>query len=284
MQGSHIVSKLHLKLESTTQNRKDESNMNFTERMGIAIPQADITIRNDAPVSMRRYIFQLMQNYEPSLKVIRRIVSFVTKEAEDLNNWSENDFMKNEIQEMIENCSWNEVYDITEAFHCKLSVPQKRDFEKNINEYFAEKGIGWKMQNGIIETRGDDIFEDGIKQAKLKLQEKGLGTSQNEIKEAIADLSRRSTPDITGSIQHSVAALECVCREVTRDKKATLGTLINNHPDIVPKPLDDVIKKIWGFSSEQGRHLQEGRDPSYEEAELLVHLSASLCVYLTNKL
>ena len=257
--------------------------MNFTERMGIAIPQADITIRNDAPVSMRHYIFQIMQNYESSLKKIRSIVCFVTKEAEDPNNWGENDFMKSEIQEIIDNCLWNRVYDIIEAFYFKLSVPQQRDFEKNINEYFIEKGIGWKMQNGIIETRGDDIFEDGIKQANLKLQEKGLMTSQNEIKEAIADLSRRPIPEITGSIQHSLAALECVCREVTRDK-ATLGALINNHPDIVPKPLDDVIKKIWGFSSEQGRHLQEGRNPSYEEAELLVHLSASLCVYLTNKL
>lgn len=108
-------------------------------------------------------------------------------------------------------------------------------------------------------------------------------TSQSEIKEAITDLSRRPIPEITGSIQHSLAALECVCREVTRDKKATLGTLINDHPNIVPKPLDDAIKKSGG-SSEQGRHLQEGRHPSYEEAELLVHLSASLCVYLTNKL
>lgn len=251
--------------------------------MGIAIPQADITIRNDAPESMRLYIFQIMQNYESSLKTIRSIVCFVTKEAEDPNNWAENDFMKSEIQMKIVHCSWNRVYDIIEAFYSKLSG-SKKDFERNINEYFIEKGIGWKMQNGIIETRGDDIFEDGIKQAKLKLQEKGLMTSQNEIKEAIADLSRRPKPEITGSIQHSLAALECVCREVTGDKKATLGTLINNHLDIVPKPLDDVIKKIWGFSSEQGRHLQEGRNPSYEEAELLVHLSASLCVYLTNKL
>jgi len=258
--------------------------MNFTERMGIVIPQADITIRNDAPASMRSYIFQIMQNYEPSLKKIRSIVCFVTKEAEDPNNWGENDFMRSEIQGVIDGCLWNRVYDIIEAFYSKLSMHQKRNFEKDINEYFIEKGIGWKMQAGIIETRGNDIFEDGIKQAKFKLEEKGLMTSQNEIKEAITDLSRRPIPEITGSIQHSLAALECVCREVAKDKKATLGTLINDHPNIVPKPLDDAIKKIWGFSSEQGRHLQEGRNPSYEEAELLVHLSASLCVYLTNKL
>ena len=89
--------------------------MNFTERMGIAIPQADITIRNDAPASMRHYIFQIMQNYESSLKKIRSIVCFVTKEAENPNNWGENDFMKREIQDMIDICLWSRVYDIIEA-------------------------------------------------------------------------------------------------------------------------------------------------------------------------
>ena len=107
--------------------------MNFTERMGIVIPQADITIRNDAPASMRSYIFQIMQNYEPSLKKIRSIVCFVTKEAEDPNNWGENDFMISEIQVVIDGCLWNRVYDIIEAFYSKLSMRQKRNFEKDIN-------------------------------------------------------------------------------------------------------------------------------------------------------
>jgi hypothetical protein len=99
----------------------------------------------------------------------------------------------------------------------------------------------------------------------------------------LQDLSRRPTPDLTGSIQHSLAALECVSREVVGNKKATLGELINKNPNIVPPPLNDVISKIWGYSSEQGRHLREGRDPQYDEAELMVHLSATLCTYLSKK-
>ena len=70
---------------------------------------------------------------------------------------------------------------------------------------------------------------------------------------------------------------------MTGDKKDTLGTLMNKHPEIVPPPLNTAISKIFGFASEQGRHLQEGREPAYEEAELLVHLSASLCSYLCKK-
>ena len=44
-----------------------------------------------------------------------------------------------------------------------------------------------------------------------------------------------------------------------------------------------MVSGLFGFASEQGRHLTEGGAPDYEEAELVVHLSASLCTYLTKK-
>lgn len=190
--------------------------------------------------------------------------------------------MKSEIQSIIENCPWFRIYDIIEYFYMNLSLNKDR-FEKDINDYFVEKGFGWKLINGNIEIRGEDAFEQKITEAIDVLKEAKLITSQNEIREALKDMSKRPTPDITGSVQHSVAALECLCREVTKDSKATLGKLINDNPNIVPKPLDNVIKGIFGFASEQGRHLREGGAPKYEEAELVVHLCASLCVYLTEK-
>lgn len=256
--------------------------MSFTDRMGIDIPKASIIVRNDAPYAFRSYLFQLMRKYEISLKKIRSYVCFITKEAEDPNNWGENDFMKNEIQSIIETCPWYRVYDIIEYFYMNLSLNKDR-FEKDINDYFVEKGFGWKLINGNIEIRGDDAFEQKITEAIDVLGEAKLITSKNEIHEALMDMSNRPTPDITGAVQHSVAALECLCREVTKDTKATLGKLINDNPNIVPKPLDNVIKEIFGFASEQGRYLREGGAPKYEEAELIVHLCASLCVYLTEK-
>ena len=257
--------------------------MNFTERFGVPVPQADITVRYEAPTPLRNYLFQVMQKYEPSLTKIRTIVCLVTKEGPDPNNWGENNFMRSEIQELINNCLWNRVYDLIEEFSIKLQKAQRTSFEKEVNDYFIERGIGWKILDGHIETRGDEMFEKGMKGAVSKLEEKKLQTSSNELKEAIADLSRRPDPEKTGAVQHSLAALECVCREVSGDKKATLGTLISKHSQIIPKPLDDAIQKIWGFSSNHGRHLNEGAIPPYEEAELLVHLSASLCTYLVSK-
>ena len=85
------------------------------------------------------------------LKKLRSLVCFVTKDAEDPNNWGENDFMKNEVQSILENCPWNRIYDIIEYFYA--NIQNRSGFEKDINEYFIEKGIGWKLVNGLIETR-----------------------------------------------------------------------------------------------------------------------------------
>lgn len=254
--------------------------MSFTERMGIEIPEPEIVVRNDAPVDFRLYLLQLMLHYA-GLKKVRTCVCFVTKEAEDRNNWAENDFMKSEVQSILEYCPWYRIYDIIEYFYQKIN--DKIGFETEVNEYFVEKGIGWKLINGILETRGEEAFEQEIKDVEDTLGEAKLDTTQNEIREALKDMSKRPTPDITGSVQHSVAALECLCREITGEKNLTLGKLINRNPQILPKPLDNVVSELFGFASEQGRHLREGGAPDYEEAELVVHLSASLCTYLTKK-
>ncbi len=255
----------------------------FSKRLGLQTLAAEITIRYDAPEEFRKYLFFVMQNYSFGLKRIREIVCLATKQAPDSNNWGENDFMKSEIEEKIVYCFWPYVFDLIELFYDKLNVSEKDDFSDAINEYFLAHGIGWKLSDGSIEYRGEDFFENDLKLAQDALKERNLNDSKREIVEAIKDMSRKPDPDTTGAIQHSIAALECVCRKISGDEKDTLGDVIKKHPDLVPTPLNEAISKIWGFSSEQGRHLREGRSPQIEEAELLVHLSASICLYLLKK-
>lgn len=255
--------------------------MTFSDRMGIESPQQPITVRNDAPYGLRLYLLQSMLRYE-GLKKIRSLVCYVTRQPEDPSNWGENDFMKSEIQIILESCPWNRIYDVIEAFATQHKHIYD-DFEKDINDYFLENGIGWKLSKGVIVMRGDDSFEDKIAEAIDILGEIKIETSISEIKEAITDLSKRPTPDITGSIQHSLASLECLSREITGCKNDTLGKLIKSNPDIVPKPLDSVISQLYGFASEHGRHLREGEAPDFDEAELTVHICASLCVYMAKK-
>ena len=254
----------------------------FSKRMGIQHEHKDITIRNDAPTELRGFLCLIMKDYMKSLKKIRSIVCKTINGAPDPNNWGENDYMYSEIQNLIDSCKWYRVYDIIENFFQELESSQNKAFEDKINEFFYENGIGWKLEHGIIVSRGDDYFENAINEVMSTLTEKSLLTSKNEISEAISDISRRPEPELTGAVQHALAALECVCREIS-GLNDTLGSLIKHFPDLIPKPLDVAIEKMYGYASEHGRHLHEGGEPSYDEVYLLVHTSASLCVYLSNK-
>lgn len=257
----------------------------FSKRQGLfSIKEKEITVRKDAPEGLRGFIKMAYYDLNKNPSDLRAITSRVLKIAPDSNNWSEFPNIDWEVGQHLDSCEWYLVYDIIETIIQKLNEPDKTTFSNEINEYFISNGIGWKIVNGLIETRGDEVFETAVKTVVSVLETAKLETAKTEIKEALIDLSRRPTPDITGAIQHSLACLECVAREVTGDKKATLGDLIKRHPNIVPKPLDIAIEKIWGFTSEQGRHLREGQAPEYLEAELVVELSAAISTYLGKKL
>ena len=98
------------------------------------------------------------------------------------------------------------------------------------------------------------------------------------------DLSKRPEPDLTGAVQHAMAALECTAREITKNPSATLGDILRRHTNLFPKPLNEAVPKLWGYASETGRHLREGRTPTRLEAELIVGVASSCCTYLAGKL
>lgn len=256
----------------------------FSKRYGINCTEKPITIRYAVPEELRHYVGSLLlQLYRGSLKQMRSILCTTAMIAPDPSNWGENEYMKEEIESIINRCEWYRVYEIIEIAYEKIVKEEyKEEYENNINEFFNEYGIGWRMENGELLIRGNEAFEKEISSTSSILECAGLNTSANEIKEAILDLSRIPEPDITGAIQHSGAALECVARKIVGSKD-TLGELIKAHPEIVPAPINEVISKLFGYASEKGRHLKEGKNPSFEEAELTVHLSASLCSYLTKK-
>jgi hypothetical protein len=139
------------------------------------------------------------------------------------------------------------------------------------------------LREGLIQARGDDAFEAIVAEANENLVAAGKATAHNELREALKDISRRPRADTTGAIQHCMAALECVAKDVTGDSKATLGQIIGRHGTVVPKPLDVAVDKVWGFASDKARHVREGQTLDRHEAQLVVGLAASLTNYLIQK-
>jgi hypothetical protein len=187
-------------------------------------------------------------------------------------------------------CDWFRVYDIIEGLHSSFAADDVNGgqqhaaaFAEAINEFFVDEGIGWQLVDGLIITRGTEAFESVVKDATAALEETARPTAAKHLHEALEDLSRRPQPDLGGAVYHAMGALECVSRDLTGDPKATLGEILKRYQGLLPKPLDTALSQIWGYASNEARHVEEGREPSRDEAELLVGLAAAISGYLTRK-
>lgn len=267
----------------------------FSRRYGYAGQAAPITVREDAPIALRHAVVQIAaeEGFSTPSKQ-RKLICRVLRKMPDRNNWSEDPNVAEEVDDLISSCDWYRVYDIAEEFYAEIEKSQQRffnsivsaaNFESKLNEILFEQGIGWKMEHGRIMYRGEEPFEQAVLSARHMLQQSNRTTARNEIAEALLDLSRRPVPDRTGAVQHSMAALECLVRDISGDSKQTLGALLKRHKNTldIPPPLDVAVEKMWGYASEFGRHLQEGHEPSPEEAELVTMVCAAVVTYLVRK-
>ena len=262
----------------------------FSSRRGL-VPQAnEIKVRNDAPADLRYAVVAIVYDLGLLPSWLRHVVCNALRTRPDPGNWTEHPNIDDEVRWLLDKCEWYRVYDIVEAIGENLHGPgtgcsdRHERFVDDINGVFREQGIGWQLVHGRIEVRGEEEFETSVHTAGELLEESGRRTARREIREAIGDLSRRPDPDVTGAIHHAMAALECFAREVCGEPKATLGELLKRRPDLLPRPLGKGIEGAWGYASEMARHIREGREPSFAEAEFMVGLCASSITYLARKL
>lgn len=256
----------------------------FSDRFGFHAPEAEITIREDAPTSVRDGI--IMAGYAADLGpgTMRDLLCQVLLLRPDQNNWSASN-VEREVSGLIDDAPWYRVYDFAERLYAEIGT---RDYagtlqvryEAQLNQLFREKGVGWELKQGVLVARGSEAFALATGHATEVMQQHGAPTAANEIHEALRDISRRPHADVTGAIQHAMAALECVAREVGGSTD-TLGPIIKRLN--LPAPLDQAVEKLWGFTSQQGRHILEGREPRFEEAELVVTTASALSVYLLRR-
>jgi hypothetical protein len=260
----------------------------FSKRHGYRSQPKEITVWEDAPENLRHFVLETARamGYEPS--AIRDVICSVLHVRPNPNNWSEYPNIWDEAQELVYGCEWFKFYDFVEALHQSITnsimeaaQKQGREFQDAVNEFFVDEGIGWQMVEGEIVTRGTEAFETNLGHAVEALESTGRATARGEIHEALIDLSRRPEADLTGAIQHAMAALECVARDVCGDERATLGEIIKQYPGLIPKPLDEAVAKAWGYASEMARHLREGRKPERNEVEFIVGLAATVGTYLS---
>ena len=252
----------------------------FADRHGYRV-DAEITVRQSAPKELRRAIPVIAHNVGMGVDDIRRVMCKVLMVLRNPNNAFDFELWP-EIEAHFGKCSWIKVYEIAEALYRDFTIDSEaKEFANYLNQHFRENGIGWEMRNGEIEYRGSEAFAESTREAVSVLEESGLPNAASEMREALKDISRRPEPDLTGAIQHAMAALEATGRVVTGKPNYTLGKLV---PELdLPKPLDTAVDKLWGYASEHARHGKEGRTVSTGEAELLVSVACAVCTFLTKR-
>ena len=260
----------------------------FSKRHGYRSQPKQISIWEGAPENLRHFVLETAREigYEPS--TIRNLICSILHVRPDPNNWSEYPNIWGEAQNLVYGCDWFKFYDFLEEMYRSLANhathnAQERmtHFQEALNEFFIDEGIGWQMIDGEIVTRGTETFESNVQGAVAVLEAAGRVTARDEIHEALVDLSRRPEADLTGAVQHAMAALECVARDVCGDEHATLGEVIKRYPGTIPKPLDESVSKAWGYASEMARHIREGRKLERKDVELIVGLAAIVATYLS---
>ena len=260
----------------------------FSDRYGYQAPQARIVVREDAPSELRNAIPLIARDAGMTPSAMRDVICNTLLVAPDPQNWSDYPNVWGEVGELMNDAPWYRVYDITEALYSKLAASEPwirtapaSQFEKRLNDFFTERGIGWELGNGQITHRGSDAFSRSTREVPRRLEESGRQRAANELREARADISRRPDPDLTGAVQHAVAALEAIARWVTGRANPTLGKLVPQLDQ--PPPLDKALEKLWGFASERGRHIREQQTINAYEAELIVAICGALCAFLAER-
>jgi hypothetical protein len=250
----------------------------FSERHGYSKINGGKLVYEDAPEQLLEYIKKIVyEDMGKGPRFLRSVICRTLLVREDPGNWGEYPNIDREVNDLLYATEWYRIYDIIESLASNFKSEQ---FEALVNSGFKKLGIGWQLNDGIIQTRGDETFEKNLGIANDKLEQGRFVIAKKELKEAVIDLSKRPEPDLRGTVQHAIGALESVAREITGDRKQTLGDIIKNHSDLVPKPLDDSISKMWGYASEFARHVREDRDVRRKEAQLILGISSTIIIYL----
>ncbi|WP_319568957.1 AbiJ-NTD4 domain-containing protein [Cohaesibacter marisflavi] len=255
----------------------------FSKRHGFASTPA-IRFRHDAPEGLRHAIIQAAYDLL-SYDQIRTSICRTLYLSPDKGNWSEVPNIRDEVETIIQNIEWYRVYDVIEGLVSFIEgtygYNEAVQFADSINRIFCDTGAGWQYIAGEgVVMRGDADFEEAVQLSKDALQQTGFSVSAREIQEALSDLSRRPEPDLTGAIHHALGALEATARYIsgTNDDLGKLAAKIG-----LPRPLDIALEKMWGFSSNYGRHVSPTKTPSDKDAQLIVHLSSAYCRYLAGR-
>jgi hypothetical protein len=273
----------------------------FSHREGYSEP-IKIKYRDEIPVELRLPIAEILERDNNTRFLNERADAVLNPYGIDAvpvlrgrmpapRDKDQNDSDAVAFRRMLFGCAWFQVYDIIEDVHAQLvfyeeefaspdEEPRAWPMQQRLNEYFIHAGIGWKMVDGKIVSRQEDVTDTAIETAEAQLEKSGRITAAQHIKCSLHALSERPKPNTSGAVAHATNAVECVLNDIT-GKSLTLGKYLDQHSRIFHPALKKALDGVYGFASDAGaRHGKEGVEPAIDEAYFVVITCAATCTLL----
>lgn len=194
-----------------------------------------------------------------------------------------------EIEDLILKCQYWQFYDICEILWEGLKYKNERDsLSQEINTLFREEHLGFELRDGKVEKIGSGFIDAHVKEARYLLKEPEFKGADKHFEKALKALNTRPNPDVENCIKDAVSAIESVGRIIVGDDKALLSRIIKDMAGegIIPKPLDEVIQKVYAYRGDQpgvAHGLVGISKVTIAEAELVLVMSAAIIIYLAKK-
>ncbi|WOD06483.1 AbiJ-NTD4 domain-containing protein [Marinomonas sp. GJ51-6] len=196
-----------------------------------------------------------------------------------------------EVHKRIRNyfleCNWFEAYDFIEftAQNCPNKLEGKYIKFCNVileKEMSAYRFVGNQLTDITSEEEAESI------ENALKASSKYSGAT-NHLKTSIDFLSDRKNPDYRNSVKESISAVESLCKIISDDPKATLGSALNkiekNH-ELHPA-FKKALSNLYGYTNDFSgiRHaLLEESTVSYSDAKFMLVSCSAFINYILGKM
>ena len=145
---------------------------------------------------------------------------------------------------------WYRVYDFIEFVATHGPDESKNYFTLDSNKFLERENSAFRFVDGRIMEIGSQDEIDEIETA-ISESEPFYGVKQH-LGTAISMLGDRTNPDYRNSIKESISAVECLCRHISDDDKATLGnalkTLESN--DQLHPALQSAFNSLYGYTND----------------------------------
>jgi hypothetical protein len=183
-------------------------------------------------------------------------------------------------------CKWNEVYDFVEfaAVHSGL---YKLSLEKECNKVLESELSAYRFVAGRIAPISSEQENRTIEAAVAQTSDEYAHVSEH-LRQSIALLARKPTPDYRNSIKEAISAVEALCAVITGNPKVTLGEALKVIENYAPLhgALRSAFDKLYGYTSDaEGiRHaLMEEPQLQQEDAVFMLAACSAFISYVAAK-